>query len=53
VIDRYDRGGLGHPNTDPTIRPLGLTAPEKEDLIAFLRALTDEAFLRDPRLGPL
>jgi cytochrome c peroxidase len=52
VIEQYDRGGRGHPNTDPTIRPLGLTAAEKADLLAFLRALTDEGFLTDPRLGP-
>lgn len=52
VIEHYDRGGQGHPNTDPTIHPLRLTAEEKADLAAFLRALTDEAFLTDPRLTP-
>jgi cytochrome c peroxidase len=49
VIDQYDRGGRGHPSTDPQIKPLGLSAQEKTDLAAFLRALTDEAFLDDPR----
>jgi cytochrome c peroxidase len=49
VIDQYDRGGRGDPSTDPQIIPLHLAAAEKADLLAFLRALTDEEFLRDPR----
>ena len=52
VIDQYARGGRGHPNTDPTIRPLALTDAEKGDLAAFLRALTDEDFLNDRRFSP-
>ena len=52
VIEHYDQGGRGHPSTDPTIRPLQLTAQEKADLLAFLGALTDESFLRDPRFAP-
>jgi cytochrome c peroxidase len=51
VVDFYSRGGQGHPNTDPTIRPLGLTAQEKEDLIAFLGSLTDEGFVHNPRFA--
>ena len=46
VIDFYNRGGdFGRENapiTDPTVRPLGLTESEKQDLVAFLVALTDE-----------
>ena len=41
VIEFYDRGGDFHDNQDPLIRPLGLTAGEKSDLLAFLDALTD------------
>lgn len=52
VIEHYDRGGAGHRNTDPVIGPLRLSASEKTDLVAFLRALDDEAFLREPRFGP-
>jgi cytochrome c peroxidase len=52
VIDQYDRGGRGDPSTDPQIRPLGLSAAQKADLLAFLRALTDPAFLADPRFQP-
>jgi cytochrome c peroxidase len=49
VVARYSKGGEGHPNTDPTIHPLDLTAQEQADLVAFLRGLTDEAFITDPR----
>jgi cytochrome c peroxidase len=51
VIDQYDRGGLGDPSTDPQIQPLGLTAAEKDDLLAFLRSLADQRFLTDQRFG--
>lgn len=47
VIDLYDRGGVDRPSRDPHIRPLGLTAKERADLLAFLQALTGEA-ARDP-----
>lgn len=48
VVDHYDRGGLG----DVTIEPLSLSADEKADLVAFLRALTDSEFLADRRFAP-
>jgi cytochrome c peroxidase len=51
VVDQYDRGGRGHASTDPQIQVLGLTEPEKADLLAFLRSLSDEAFLTDPRFA--
>lgn len=48
VIDFYAEGGgtgLGMeiPNIDDKIRPFALSEKEKEDLIAFLHALTDES----------
>ncbi len=49
VIEHYDEGGRGHENTDPTIRPLELSADEKADPLEFLLSLTDEAFLTEPR----
>ena len=49
VIDRYNRGGMGHPATDDRIVPLGLSDDECADLEAFLRSLTDEGFCNDPR----
>lgn len=39
VVDFYDKGGIPNANLDPDITPLGLTAQEKADLLAFLRAL--------------
>jgi cytochrome c peroxidase len=49
VVEQYARGGRGDPHTDAVIAPLALTGEEKADLLAFLRALTDERFLSDPR----
>jgi cytochrome c peroxidase len=39
VLDYYNQGGRPNPWLDPEIRPLHLTAAEKNALIAFLRAL--------------
>ena len=42
VIDLYDRGGVDRPSRSELIKPLGLTAEEKADLVAFLKTLTGE-----------
>jgi cytochrome c peroxidase len=43
VVDFYNRGGdFGNFNQARNIRPLGLTNQEKDALVAFLLALTDE-----------
>jgi cytochrome c peroxidase len=43
VIELYDRGGLAkRPSLSPEIKPLGLTAHEKKDLLAFLQTLTSQ-----------
>jgi cytochrome c peroxidase len=42
VIDYYDWGGNPNPGLDPEIRPLRLTAAEKQSLIAFLRGLNGQ-----------
>ncbi|MBK8499113.1 MAG: c-type cytochrome [Flavobacteriales bacterium] len=42
VIEFFASGGLPHPNRDPEMQSFVLSAQEKEDLIAFLNALTDE-----------
>jgi cytochrome c peroxidase len=52
VVDQYDHGGRGDGSTDPLIEPLALTDGEKRDIVGFLRALTDEAFLSDTRFQP-
>jgi cytochrome c peroxidase len=61
VIDHYNAGGRtirGGPNAgvgadsplkSEFLKPMGLTAQDKRDLVAFLRSLTDSTFLRDPR----
>ncbi|MDR3407356.1 MAG: cytochrome c peroxidase [Methylovirgula sp.] len=43
VIDLYDRGGIDRPSRSELIHPLGLTPPEKADLLAFLRTLGGES----------
>lgn len=40
VIDYYDAGGAGDPRQDPRVRPLGLSAPDRAALAAFLESLT-------------
>ena len=45
VVDHFSSGGVGHPNTDPLIGAFSLTAQERLDLLAFLRALTDDRTL--------
>jgi cytochrome c peroxidase len=42
VVALYDRGGTPNPWLSGEIRPLGLTAEEQADLVAFLEALTGE-----------
>lgn len=46
MIDFYNRGGDFHEqnidNLDPDIQNLGLNETEKEALVAFMKALTDE-----------
>ncbi len=50
VVEFHDRGGQPSPHRDPALRPLGLSAQEKRDLVAFLRALSgDEAYAADGR----
>ncbi len=45
--------GVGHdnPNKSPTVRGFALSPEQREDLIAFLRSLTDESLLHDPRFA--
>ena len=42
VVDYYDRGGNPNRHLSKEMRPLGLTAGDKADLIAFLEALSGE-----------
>lgn len=45
VIEHFNGGGQDNPNKDPLLTPLHLTPAQKEDLAAFLRALTNERSL--------
>jgi cytochrome c peroxidase len=40
VIDHYNRGGINRPSRSDLIGPLGLSAEETADLVAFLQTLT-------------
>jgi len=40
VVDHYDSGGIERPSRSDLMHPLGLTAQEKADLVAFLKTLT-------------
>lgn len=43
VVKHYNRGGnVPNPELDPDIAPLGLSATEEADLVAFLKTLTDD-----------
>jgi cytochrome c peroxidase len=52
IIDFYDRGGGAVSRKSPLIQPLGLTAQEKRDLLAFLQALTGELPTIAPQTPP-
>jgi cytochrome c peroxidase len=41
VIELYNRGGIDRPSRDDAVHQLGLPENEQEDLIAFLRTLTE------------
>ena len=53
VIDHYDTGGIARPSLSAEMKPLNLTAQEKQDLIAFLTTLSsDDPEVALPRLPP-
>jgi cytochrome c peroxidase len=50
VIDHYAAGGkMDHPNKSRIVRKLNLSAQDRKDLVEFLKSLTDEEMLHDPR----
>jgi cytochrome c peroxidase len=49
VIEHYASGGRDDPHKSDLIRKLNLTGQDKRDLIEFLKSLTDDALLNDPR----
>ena len=55
VVDFFDAGGGETPNKSPLLRPLGLSDEEKNDLVAFLAALSMERpmIVAVPALPPM
>ena len=49
LVDAALPAPLQSSSNDPSIAPLTLTTDERADLLAFLKSLTDQAFLTDPR----
>jgi cytochrome c peroxidase len=50
VIDHYAAGGrMNDANKSTILRPRSLTAEDKRDLVEFLKCLTDDELLHDPR----
>jgi cytochrome c peroxidase len=54
VIDDGPNAGDGrtHPNKSAFVRETDLTEQDIADLVEFMKALTDETFVNDPRFGP-
>jgi cytochrome c peroxidase len=50
VVDHYDKGGIDRPSRSDLIKPLGLTAQEKSDLVAFLKSICAD---QDPTTVPV
>jgi len=51
VLEHYNSGGVWSKTVDPLIRiddGLGLTEDEMQDIIVFLKALSDSTFLNNP-----
>lgn len=44
VLKHFNQGGKAHPNRDPRIKYLGLTAAELSDMKSFLESLTDTVY---------
>ena len=55
VVDHYDKGGIANPALDTDMKKLELTAQEKSDVVAFMKALSGETKKLDellPKLPP-
>ena len=52
VIDHYSKGVKQHPNADGRVRRrLNFTDSEKAALVAFLKTLSDQKFIADPKFS--
>lgn len=48
ALDNYSKGGHNVANENANIAAFSLTAQNKQDLIAFLKTLTDTSFVKNP-----
>lgn len=48
VVAHYQSGGHNHPHKNAVLKPLDLTTTEQNDLVAFLKSLTDDTFVNNP-----
>lgn len=51
VIEHYNRGGRPFIHKDTLLKPLNLSADEKQQLVAFLESLTDWEFIRNKKFS--
>ncbi len=49
VVNHYDSGGANHPHKSSRVKPLNLSNQEKDELVAFLKSLTDDHFITNPK----
>jgi cytochrome c peroxidase len=49
VVEHYNTGGADHRNKNAVLKPLQLSTQEKEDLVAFLKSLSDLEFMQNPK----
>jgi cytochrome c peroxidase len=52
VVEHYNSGGKAHPHKSELLQPLNLTTREKASLLAFLKTLTDEKFIKNEKFRP-
>ena len=48
IILHYESGGKNHPNKSDLLLPFTLTETERNELILFLKTLTDNSFINNP-----
>ncbi len=48
VLDHYNHGGFPADNIDANMRAIQLSEEEKQDLISFLKTLTDTSYYQNP-----
>ena len=54
VVEHYDKGGIKNPHLDARMKPLKLSAEEKGDLVAFMKALSGDGWqqIKSPEKFP-